>query len=81
MTEDQLTSLLEQERTWTAAQLAAALRGQGIALSARQTRRYLRTIAAWRRTQRTVSHKQDPERAARAKEELAFFGGGRRKAG
>ncbi|SRR6266567_7573123 len=75
-----LRALLGQERTWTAAQLAAALREQGIALSARQTRRYLRNVAAWRRTQRTVSHKQDPERAARAKEGLAFFGGGRRRA-
>jgi transposase len=75
-----LTRLLQQERTWTAAQLAAALRERGLPLGARQTRRYLRNVAAWRRTQRTVSHKQDPERVARAKRELAFFGAARRRA-
>lgn len=75
-----LTRLLKQERTWTAAQVAEALCEQGIRLSARQTRRYLRGVAAWRRTQRTLAHKQDPERVAEAKEELAFFGGGRRRA-
>ena len=76
-----LSGLLAQERTWTAAQLAEALREHGIHLSARQTRRYLREVAAWRRTQRVLTHKQDPEKVARATEELAFFGGGRRKAG
>jgi transposase len=75
-----LTRLLEQQRTWTAAQLAAALREHGIHLSARQTRRYLRHVAAWRRSQRTLAHKQDPARMAHAKEGLAFFGGGRRRA-
>jgi transposase len=78
--EEALGALLARQRTWTAAQLADALGQHGIRLSARQARRYLRGMAAWRRTQRTVSHKQDPERAARAKEELAFFGGGRRVA-
>jgi transposase len=75
-----LTGLLDQGRTWTAAQLSEALGARGIRLSARQLRRYLPRLAAWRRTQRTVSHKQDPARAAAAKEELAFFGGGRRRA-
>lgn len=75
-----LRGLLAQERTWTAAQLAEARREHGLRLSARQTRRYLRNVAGWRRTQRTVGHKQDPERVERAKEELAFFGGRRRKA-
>ncbi len=74
-----LGGLLAQERTWTAAQLAEALRAEGIHLSARQTRRYLRNLAAWRWTQRTLAHKQDPERVAQAQEELAFFGGGRRR--
>jgi hypothetical protein len=73
-----LSALLAQERTWTAAQLAEALPEYGLRLSARQTRRYLKGVAAWRRTQRTVTHKQDPERVAHAKEELAFFGGGHR---
>ncbi len=48
-------------RTWTAAQLAEALRDEGIALSTRQTRKYLVAMGArWRRVQRTVRHKQDP---------------------
>ncbi len=34
-----LDRLLDQDRTWTAAQLAAALRDEGIALSTRQTRK------------------------------------------
>ena len=75
-----LEGLLGQERTWTAAQLAGALREHGFRLSARQLRRYLRNLAAWRRTQRTLRHKQDAERAAQAREELAFFDGGRRRA-
>jgi IS30 family transposase len=75
-----LTALLAQERTWTAAQLAEALRGSGFVLSARQTRRYLAGIAAWRRTQRTLTHKQDPVRAEQARQELADFGAERRRA-
>src|SRR5918995_3859597 len=35
-----LSRLLDRDRTWTAAQLAEALAGDGIALSARQTRKY-----------------------------------------
>jgi transposase len=68
-----LSALLDQERTWTAAQLAEALRAYGIHLSARQTRRHLRRTAAWRRTQRTLRHKQDPERVAQARAELLDF--------
>ncbi len=66
-----LTALLSQERTWTAAQLAHALREHDIHLSARQVRRYLRGIASWRRTVRTLKHKQDPEKLARAQKTLA----------
>ena len=62
-----LTALLDQDRTWTAAQLAEALAADGISLSARQTRKYLGRIAAWRRTVRSLRHKQDPRKAARAK--------------
>ena len=62
-----LDQLLAQDRTWTAAQLAAALGEQGIGLSTRQTRKYLRLIGArWRRVQRTLRHKRDPVRVARA---------------
>src|SRR5690348_9389319 len=39
-----LEALLGQERTWTAAQLAAALSEQGLRLGARQLRRYLRNV-------------------------------------
>lgn len=66
-----LDALLGQDRTWTAAQLAAALGEQGIALSTRQTRKYLgRMGARWRRTARTLRHKQDPERVAQATADL-----------
>jgi putative transposase len=63
-----LDALLDRDRTWTAAQLAAALGAEfGIALSPRQTRKYLGRIAAWRRTVRTLRHKQDPVKVDRAK--------------
>jgi transposase len=69
-----LDRLLAQDRTWTARHLAAALAEQGIALSTRQTRRYLSGMRArWRRTARTLKHKQDPVRAARAAQTLAVF--------
>lgn len=63
---------LGEDRTWTAAQLAEALAEDGIALSARQTRRYLQAMGArWRRTVATLSHKQDPAKVARAEVTLA----------
>lgn len=66
-----LDALLAQDRTWTAAQLAAALRDQGIALSTRQTRKYLGRMGAhWRRTARTLRHKQAPDRVAQAAADL-----------
>jgi putative transposase len=69
-----LDGLLGQDRTWTARQLAVALTEQGITLSARQTRRYLAGMRArWRRTARTLKHKQDPVRAAQAAHTLAAF--------
>ena len=62
-----LHRLLDQDRTWTTAQLAAALAEEGIRLRARQTRRYLRGMgAAWRRTVRTLRHKQAAAKAERA---------------
>jgi transposase len=62
-----LGALLDRDRTWTAAQLAAALRAAGIHLRTRQTRKYLSRIAAWRRTVQTLRHKQDPVKVERAK--------------
>jgi putative transposase len=67
-----LDRLLGQERTWTAAQLAEALQADGIALSTRQTRKYLKLLGArWRRTVSTLRHKQDPARVERAERVLA----------
>jgi transposase len=73
-----LAQLLGQARTWTAAQLATALREQGIALSARQTRKYLKRLdARWRRTTHSLRHKQDPTRVERAARVLANLGKGK----
>jgi len=68
-----LGALLEQERTWTVPQLAAALSEHDLDLSARQVRRDLtgpEVRARWRRTQRTLDHKADPARVATARAEL-----------
>ena len=66
-----LTDLLGQERPWTSRQLAAALAGRGIDLSARQVRRYLGMLqAGWRRTTNSLRHKQDPAPVARAERVL-----------
>ena len=67
-----LRDLLGRERTWTARQLADALRPLGVTLSPRQVRRYLSLSGAgYRRTAQTVSHKQDPVRVRRAGAVLA----------
>jgi putative transposase len=66
-----LRELLGQDRTWTSAQLAEELRGHGIGLSARQVRRYLKSMkAGYRRTASTLEHKQDPDKVARAEATL-----------
>jgi putative transposase len=76
---DRLAELVGQERTWTARQLSAALAAGGIALGARQVRRYLKLLdAGWRRTAPTVEHKQDPAKVAHATGVLANL---RRRAG
>src|SRR5262245_46348171 len=64
----QLTDLLSQERTWTSAQLAEALRPHGFTLGGRQVRRYLHQLkAGYRRTASTLEHKQEPAKLERAK--------------
>jgi transposase len=68
-----LDRLLAEARTWTAGQVAAALAGEGIALSTRQTRKYLQRNAAWRRTVRSLRHKQDPDKVAKAEQQLAVL--------
>jgi hypothetical protein len=78
-----LRQLLEQERTWTAGQLATALEEAGLPLSTRQMRRYrigpgLR--ARWRRTKRTLDQKADPERVTAARAELETLKNGPRPA-
>ena len=51
----------QESESWTGAQLAEALRADGIDLSGRQVRRYLRLLkAGYRRTASTLEHKQDP---------------------
>ena len=73
-----LTTLLADDRTWTTAQLAAALGEQRISLGPRQTRRYLHGLDfRWRRTQRTLQHKQNPAKVATATHTLAALKKGR----
>lgn len=75
--EQALAGLLAEDRTWTAAQLVAALSEQQITLGPRHLRRYLRGMGAgYRRTVRTLRHKQDPEKVASARQEIADFKGG-----
>jgi putative transposase len=67
-----LRELLGQDRTWTSPQLASALRPQGVELSARQVRRYLKLLkAGYRRTASTLEHKQDADKVAQAEVTLA----------
>jgi transposase len=60
-------------RSWTAAQLSAALAQEaGVKLSARQVRRYLSDMgASWRRTKMSLAHKQSPGHVAAAHRRLA----------
>jgi hypothetical protein len=77
-----LTDLLGQDRTWTSAQLAEALRPHGFPLGGRQVRRYLRHLpSGYRRTASTLKHKQDPAKVARAKGVLGGVKKKRRRAG
>jgi transposase len=76
-----LRGLLAQERTWTAGQLAEALVERGVSLSARQVRRHLLGIGSgWRRTRRTLAHKQDPEAVAAAEATLGRLANARKRA-
>jgi transposase len=66
-----LHTLLTQPRAWTAPQLARALEGWDIHLGSRQVRRYLGGMGAgWRRTHLSLSHKQDSEAVAAARQAL-----------
>lgn len=67
----ELARWLEQPRTWTTRQLAAALAEAGMRLSLRQVRRYLHDVRArYGRTARTLDHKQDPALVAVARATL-----------
>ena len=69
-----LNRRLDEPRTWTARQLAHALQEEGIQLSTRQTRKYLKRLGAnWRRTARTLQHKQDPTQVEQAQRKLAHL--------
>jgi transposase len=77
-----LADLLRQDRTWTSAQLAEALRPHGVALGTRQVRRYLKLLdAGYRRTAATLKHKQDPAKVERAAAVLDGLKKKRRRAG
>lgn len=76
-----LDALLAQDRTWTSAQLASALDEAGIRLSTRQTHKYLTAMGArWRRTVRTLAHKQNPAKVERAERVLTSLKKRRRPA-
>ena len=69
-----LNRRLDEPRTWTARQLAHALQEEGIRLSTRQTRKYLKRVGAnWRRTTRSLTHKQHPAQVEQAKRKLAHL--------
>ncbi len=68
-----LEALLAEERTWTAPQLREALAEPEIHLSVRQLRKYLQPLASWRRTGRSLQHKQDPAKVATATQQLAML--------
>lgn len=69
-----LDRLLGQECTWTSSQLAEALVEQGIHLGTRQTRKYLQKMeAGWRRTKRSLAHKQDAKRVEHARAQLGVL--------
>ena len=65
--------LRKDERTWTASQLAAWVEQQwGVRLTPDAlTRRLKRARIAWKRTSRSVKHKQKPEAVAACKEVMA----------
>jgi transposase len=64
--------LAKAERTWTAPQLAAWLEEQhGLCLSPHHLSTLLRRAGlSWRRTERTLQHKQDPQEVEQRRAEL-----------
>jgi transposase len=64
--------LAKGERTWTAAQLAQWIEAQfGVRVSAAHLRRFRRRWKlSWKRTGRSVNHKQKPDEVAAKKTEL-----------
>ncbi len=72
MVEAALTARLRgTQRAWSAPQLSAAVREDGIELSTRQISRYLKGMGAgYRRVVGSVRHKQDVSRMAAARDTL-----------
>src|SRR5262245_61561986 len=67
-----LQGLLEQDRTWTSAQLAEALLARAVELGGRPVRRYLKLLkAGYRRPASPLEHKQDPRKVERAEATLS----------
>jgi transposase len=67
--------LAQGDRTWTAAQLAAWIEAQfAVRVSASHLRRFRRRWQlSWKRTGRSLNHKQKPEEVAAKKKELALL--------
>src|ERR671933_177276 len=71
---DRVEMVLLSAAGWTARQLAHALQEEGIRLSTRQTRKYRKRLGAnWRRTARSLRHKQHPAQVEQAKRKLAHL--------
>jgi transposase len=69
-----LYPLLQQTRSWSSTQLAQALTTQGLPLSARQVRKYLRRMnARYRRTRPSLRHRQDPLARHHARRQLGAY--------
>ncbi|MCK6587502.1 MAG: IS630 family transposase [Polyangiaceae bacterium] len=69
-----LHSLLQRPRSWSSTQLSMALKEQGISLSARQVRKYLRRMnARYRRTRASLRHRQDRVARQRGRRQLGAY--------
>ena len=68
----QINKLEKGDRTWTAPQLAEWIEQQfGVRVSAAHLRRFRRRWQlSWKRTARSVNHKQKPDEVAAKKKEL-----------
>jgi transposase len=69
-----LQRLLYQPRSWSSTQLSKALEKEGVSLSARQLRKYLRRMKArYRRNRASLRHRQDRPARQRARRQLGAY--------